>query len=133
MANDQSSSAFFPVADDPVERHKQGLALHADNRTRFCGFDGPIKPDDPELKAAARRLFDLALGYSGASPRAARILYGCYSGQTAFTVGDFRGLDPFNFRAAMIVLNFALFEGCERILTDAEMAYLKERFDLEAL
>lgn len=118
---------------DAIAQFKAALALDQDNRERFCGLRENIKADDPELKAAAQRLYDLALMGCGASISAARILYGAYSGTTGFSAGDFRVLDPRNFQAAMIVFNYAAFEGCEKILSDGKMAYLKERFELERL
>jgi len=118
---------------DPIDQFRAAMALDRKNRKRFCGLREGIKPDDQELQAAAQRLYGLAVKGCGASLPAARILFGCYSGTSGFNVGDFRKLDPFNFEAAMIVFNFAAFEGCEKILSDEKMEYLRDLFDLEKL
>lgn len=112
--------------------HK-ALAIHRQNRERFCGLPGRVKPDHPEVVAAAQRLLQLARLNSGASEGAGRILYACYSAHTAVNIDDFLNLDPYNFRAAMIVLNFALFEGCERILQEDDMRWLRQNFEVTSI
>lgn len=108
---------------------RESLAVHEQNRARFCGLTGKVRPDNQELVSAAKRLMRLARYNCGASPGAARVLHACFSGETAINIDDFRKLDPHNFRAAMIVLNFALFEGCERILEDEDMEWLRRNFE----
>jgi len=117
---------------DGLDAIRKSLAVHKQNRARFCGLPGKVKPDNPELVSAAKTLMRLARYDCGASAGAARVLHACYSGETAINIEDFRKLDPHNFRAAMIVLNFALFEGCERILEDADMEWLMRNFEFAA-
>tara|TARA_B100001057_G_C22293676_1_gene735500 strand:- start:57 stop:449 length:393 start_codon:yes stop_codon:yes gene_type:complete len=115
--------------EDGLDAIRKSLAVHKQNRARFCGLSGKVRPDNPELVSAAKRLMRLASYDCGASAGAARILHACYSGETAINLDDFLKLDPHNFRAAMIVLNFALFEGCERILEDGDMEWLRRNFE----
>ncbi|MEQ8291783.1 MAG: hypothetical protein RIA08_06220 [Roseovarius sp.] len=115
--------------EDGLDAIRRSLAVHKQNRARFCVLPGKVKPDHPELVSAANTLMKLARSGSGASAGAARLLHACFSGVTAFNIDDFRKLDPHNFHAAMIVLNFALFEGCERILEDEEMEWLRRNFE----
>mgnify|MGYP000453263092 CR=1 FL=1 len=118
--------------EDGLDAIRKSLAVHKENWARFCGLSGKVRPDNPELVSAAKALMRLARYDCGASAGAARILHACFSGETATNIDDFRKLDPHNFRAAMIVLNFALFEGCERILENEDMEWLRQNFEFAA-
>jgi hypothetical protein len=116
-------------AEDGLDAIRKSLAVHKQNRDRFCSLPGKVKPDNSELVLAGKTLMKLARSGCGASAGAARILHACFSGDTAINIEDFRRLDPHNFHAAMVMLNFALFEGCERILEDADMDWLRQNFE----
>ena len=120
-------------ATDPVESYHKSMAYGAATRRRFCGFDREISYDDPEVVDAAQWLLRLARMDCGASPSAARILIACQTGDTALSIEDFRCLDEKNFRAAMVLLNVALFHGCGDLLPVEANQWLRKTFEFQRI